>query len=133
MDGVSIGVLMAFSAGLLSFLSPCVLPLIPSYASFITGMSMAELSFTGIEGMRRRRTALAHGIVFVSGFTFIFMMLGAGATLLGSMFGYSTQVRTLSSGKATFTMTFDHYEPVPFNLAEEIVASRAKLLATRRL
>jgi elongation factor G len=52
---------------------------------------------------------------------------------LGSMFGYSTQVRTLSSGKATFTMTFDHYEPVPFNLAEEIVASRAKLLASRRL
>ena len=52
---------------------------------------------------------------------------------LGSMFGYSTQVRTLSSGKATFTMTFDHYEPVPFNLSEEIVASRAKLMATRRL
>ena len=52
---------------------------------------------------------------------------------LGSMFGYSTQVRTLSSGKATFTMTFDHYEPVPFNLAEEIVASRAKMLAGRRL
>jgi elongation factor G len=52
---------------------------------------------------------------------------------LGSMFGYSTQVRTLSSGKATFTMTFDHYEPVPFNLAEEIVASRAKLMASRRL
>jgi elongation factor G len=52
---------------------------------------------------------------------------------LGSMFGYSTQVRTLSSGKATFTMTFDHYEPVPFSLAEEIVASRAKLMATRRL
>src|SRR6185436_3538109 len=52
---------------------------------------------------------------------------------LGSMFGYSTQVRTLSSGKATFTMTFDHYEPVPFGLAEEIVASRAKLMASRRL
>ena len=51
---------------------------------------------------------------------------------LGSMFGYSTQVRTLSSGKATFTMTFDHYEPVPFSLAEEIVASRAKILAGRR-
>ena len=35
-------------------------------------------------------------------------------------------------GKATFTMTFDHYEPVPFSLAEEIVASRAKILAGRR-
>lgn len=88
MDGVSFGILVAFSAGLLSFLSPCVLPLIPSYASFITGMSMTELSFTGIEGVRRRRTALVHGLLFVSGFTFIFMMLGAGATLLGSLFGY---------------------------------------------
>jgi elongation factor G len=51
---------------------------------------------------------------------------------LAAMFGYSTQVRTLSSGKATFSMTFDHYEPVPFSLAEEIVASRAKILAGRR-
>jgi elongation factor G len=45
---------------------------------------------------------------------------------LGNMFGYSTQVRTLSSGKATFTMTFDHYEPVPFTMAEEIIAERQK-------
>ena len=52
---------------------------------------------------------------------------------LGSMFGYSTQVRTLSSGKATFTMTFDHYEPVPFALAEEIVAARQKIVQTRRV
>jgi cytochrome c-type biogenesis protein len=88
MDGLSIGILVAFSAGLLSFLSPCVLPLIPSYASFITGMSMTELSFDGVEGLRRRRTALVHGLLFVSGFTFVFMMLGAGATLLGSLFAY---------------------------------------------
>lgn len=87
MEG-SIGILVAFSAGLLSFLSPCVLPLIPSYVSFITGMSMAELSSTGHDGMRRRRTALVHGLLFVSGFTFIFMMLGVGATLLGSLFAY---------------------------------------------
>jgi elongation factor G len=45
---------------------------------------------------------------------------------LAKMFGYSTQIRTLSSGKATFTMTFDHYEPVPFQLAEEIIAERIK-------
>jgi elongation factor G len=45
---------------------------------------------------------------------------------LAKMFGYSTQVRTLSSGKATFTMTFDHYEPVPFQMAEEIIAERIK-------
>ena len=88
MEGAPIGIFVAFSAGLVSFLSPCVLPLIPSYVSFITGMSMAELSSAGNEGMRRRRTALVHGLLFVSGFTFIFMMLGAGASLLGSVFAY---------------------------------------------
>jgi elongation factor G len=48
---------------------------------------------------------------------------------LAEMFGYSTQVRTLSSGKATFTMTFDHYEPLPFAMAEKIVADRQKAAA----
>lgn len=50
---------------------------------------------------------------------------------LAKMFGYSTQVRTLSSGKATFTMTFDHYEPVPYAMAEEIVAERQKTMSRR--
>ncbi len=50
---------------------------------------------------------------------------------LAEMFGYATQLRTLSRGSATFTMTFDHYEPVPFALAEEIVAKRAKKLEGR--
>lgn len=88
MEGASIGIVVAFTAGVLSFLSPCVLPLIPSYASFITGMSLAELNSTGLESIRQRRTTLVHGLLFVSGFTFIFMMLGAGATMLGSLFAY---------------------------------------------
>jgi cytochrome c-type biogenesis protein len=89
MDAQSLGIVVAFSAGLLSFLSPCVLPLIPSYATFITGMSLTELSGTaGADNFRRRKTALLHGSLFVAGFTFVFMMLGAGATLLGSMFNY---------------------------------------------
>ncbi len=50
---------------------------------------------------------------------------------LAQMFGYSTQIRTLSSGKATFTMTFDHYEPVPFQAAEEIVEARQKVMSRR--
>jgi elongation factor G len=51
---------------------------------------------------------------------------------LSGMFGYATQLRTLSRGTATFSMTFDHYEPVPYGLAEEIVASRAKIMEGRR-
>ncbi len=52
---------------------------------------------------------------------------------LAKMFGYATQLRTISRGTATFSMTFDHYEDVPRNVAEEVVASRAQFMATRRL
>lgn len=76
METPTIGVLIAFSAGLLSFLSPCVLPLIPSYVTFITGLSLDNLQGA-------RRTALVHGSLFVLGFTLIFLALGAGATVLG--------------------------------------------------
>jgi cytochrome c-type biogenesis protein len=72
----SLGVLIAFSAGLLSFLSPCVLPLIPSYVTFITGMSLDEVQSS-------RRTALTHALLFICGFTLIFLALGASASALG--------------------------------------------------
>lgn len=76
MDTPTFGVLIAFSAGLLSFLSPCVLPLIPSYVTFITGLSLDDVQ-------NARRAALIHGVLFVLGFTLIFLALGAGATMLG--------------------------------------------------
>ena len=76
METPTLGVLIAFSAGLLSFLSPCVLPLIPSYVTFITGLSLDDVQ-------NARRTALVHGLLFVLGFTLIFMAMGAGATLIG--------------------------------------------------
>jgi cytochrome c-type biogenesis protein len=76
METPTIGVLIAFSAGLLSFLSPCVLPLIPSYVTFITGLSLDDVQ-------NARRNALVHGLLFVLGFTLIFLAMGAGATMLG--------------------------------------------------
>jgi len=72
----SVGFLVSFTAGLLSFLSPCVLPLIPSYVTFITGMSLDDVV------VARRRT-LVHALLFIAGFTLIFLALGAGATALG--------------------------------------------------
>lgn len=75
----SVGIAIAFVAGLLSFLSPCVLPLIPSYVSFLTGMSLEDLS-------RHRRAALFNAALFVTGFSAVFVVLGAGATALGSLF-----------------------------------------------
>jgi cytochrome c-type biogenesis protein len=72
-------VTVAFLAGLLSFLSPCVLPLVPSYLSFITGMS-------GVGEMQaRRHLALLHALLFVIGFTLIFVALGATATAFGRL------------------------------------------------
>ena len=73
--GQSLGVAVAFSAGLFSFLSPCVLPLFPSYLSFITGMSVADLSAELSPAVRRR--VLVHAIVFVLGFSLVFVGLGA--------------------------------------------------------
>lgn len=82
-ETISIGLAVAFAAGLLSFLSPCVLPLIPSYATYITGMSMDELA--GGARLRARRAMLVHSLLFIAGFTLVFLILGASATFLGSL------------------------------------------------
>ncbi|MGI9076068.1 MAG: cytochrome c biogenesis CcdA family protein [Gemmatimonadaceae bacterium] len=76
MQGVSLGIGISFTAGLLSFLSPCVLPLIPSYVSFITGLSLEDIQ-------RSRRVTLVHSLLFIAGFTIVFLVLGATATVLG--------------------------------------------------
>jgi cytochrome c-type biogenesis protein len=77
-EPASIGLALAFTAGLLSFLSPCVLPLIPSYLTFVTGVGFDDLT-------RARRSALVHALLFVTGFTLIFVALGASATVLGRL------------------------------------------------
>jgi cytochrome c-type biogenesis protein len=77
----TLGLFVAFAAGLLSFLSPCVLPLVPSYIGFLTGMSLSEMS-------GRRRVALGHALLFVLGFSLVFVLLGASATALGRALNY---------------------------------------------
>lgn len=80
-EPASLGLFVAFAAGLLSFLSPCVLPLVPSYIGFLTGMSLPEMA-------GRRRVALLHALLFVLGFSLVFMLLGASATALGRALNY---------------------------------------------
>lgn len=72
----------AFLAGLLSFLSPCVLPLIPSYITYITGLSFSDLQAEHPSHIVRRKT-LFHSFAFILGFTIVFVLLGASATLVG--------------------------------------------------
>jgi cytochrome c-type biogenesis protein len=79
-DSLSLG--MAFLAGLVSFLSPCVLPLVPSYITFVTGMTLDELTTADRAQMRRR--AAVHAALFILGFGLVFVALGATATLLGA-------------------------------------------------
>jgi cytochrome c-type biogenesis protein len=78
---VDVGIAIAFTAGVLSFLSPCVLPLVPSYLTFVTGMSLEDLQ----AGVNRRAT-LIHSLLFVFGFSLVFVLLGASASFLGQFF-----------------------------------------------
>lgn len=80
----SISIFIAFSAGLLSFVSPCVLPLIPSYLTYITGASFKDL--TEKDSMAKIRwTTFRHSLSFVIGFTVVFTLMGASATSLGNL------------------------------------------------
>ena len=81
-DVGSLSIGFAFLAGLLSFLSPCVLPLVPSYVTYVTGMTLTELTTGGRRDARRR--AALHAGLFVLGFGPVFIALGATATILGA-------------------------------------------------
>lgn len=83
-DSASVGVAISFAAGLLSFLSPCVLPLVPSYITFVTGLSLEDVQ-------RSRHLALVHALLFVCGFTLVFLVMGATATALGRLLGYNRE------------------------------------------
>jgi cytochrome c-type biogenesis protein len=76
-----IGVVTAFAAGVISFLSPCVLPLVPGYVSFVAGSSLEELR----DGAAPRLRALLLAATFVLGFSAVFVAFGASATALGTL------------------------------------------------
>ena len=84
----------AFTAGLLSFLSPCVLPLIPAYFTFITGFSLEEL--TEYRNSEIRKKVFLSTILFVSGFSLVFILMGASASYLGGLiYNYRELIRII--------------------------------------
>jgi len=86
----------ALFAGLLSFFSPCILPLIPAYFSFITGLSLDELTEDKKE---TRRKVFLSTLFYVAGFSFIFILFGASASFLGGFVSqYSWVIRYLGGG-----------------------------------
>jgi cytochrome c-type biogenesis protein len=82
---------IAFGAGLISFLSPCVLPLIPGYISFISGASLNEL-------LAKKKINLIPLILFTLGFSFVFIMFGAAASYLGQVLLQNSKVLRIIAG-----------------------------------
>lgn len=78
----NIGLLTAFLAGLISFVSPCVLPLVPGYLSFVAGRSLGQMQQAN---RRERLRVLTQSMWFVLGFSTIFLILGASATAIGRL------------------------------------------------
>jgi cytochrome c-type biogenesis protein len=86
-----IELIIAFGAGLISFLSPCVLPLIPGYISFISGASLNEL-------LARKKVNLTPLILFTLGFSFVFITFGAAASYLGQVLLQNSQTLRIIAG-----------------------------------
>jgi len=83
--GADVTLWLAFTAGILSFFSPCVIPLIPSYLTYITGLSFAELQ-QAHPNRRVRLLVLSHSLTFVAGFSLVFITLGALAGVASATF-----------------------------------------------
>ena len=89
----------SFVAGFLSFVSPCVLPLIPGYISFISGLTLEEMQAAGASAGTSRRHVLVASIAFVLGFTVIFVAAGASATAIGRfLFQHAPIVEKIAGG-----------------------------------
>ena len=103
-----LGLLAAFGAGMLSFLSPCVLPLVPGYVSMVSGLSAAELSAGNVAGgaaAERGMAPVLRGTVgFVAGFTLVFTVLGAAASGLGQLLRDHHRARDIAAGAAIIVM-----------------------------
>lgn len=87
----------AFSAGFLSFISPCVLPLVPSYVSYITGLSLEQL-VDASERQRFRKAIILNSFLFVTGFSSVFIAFGASASFVGQvLYEYQDLIRKIGA------------------------------------
>ena len=88
MANENISYIVALVAGILTYLSPCLLPMIPAFIAYITGISFADFKDQSKKGEVKRKT-VAHALLFIAGFSLIFITLGLTATLLGkALFHY---------------------------------------------
>ncbi len=91
MAGEHVAYIGAFTAGILTFLSPCILPLIPSFIAYIAGVSYGDMK-DGRTAVRRK--TVSHTIFFIIGFSIVFILMGLTATALGkALFAYQKYIR----------------------------------------
>ena len=95
--------LTAFGAGVISFLSPCVLPIVPGYLSLVTGLSVGEIRDANLQAHYLRRIAFYTGL-FVAGFTVVFVLLGLVTTAVGSAVFRNQETLTRISGGVVLLM-----------------------------
>ena len=97
-----------FLAGLLSFISPCVLPLVPPYLTYLAGVSLDEITAspdgTAVAGTGIRRKALINAAFFVLGFTCVFVALGAGASSLSQVVRQNQELLSMIAGVVIILM-----------------------------
>ena len=117
----------AFIAGLLSFLSPCVLPLIPSYIMYITGISYADMLADHPSHIIRQKS-MFHSLFFICGFTAVFVLLGASATYIGSfLHEHATIIRKVGGVLLVlFGIHVTGLFPLKFLLSEKRVSIKHK-------
>jgi cytochrome c-type biogenesis protein len=89
----NVSIYMAFVAGLISFLSPCILPIVPGYISFLSGMSVEEIGGSGA-----KRLVIVNSIFFITGFSIVFILLGASATMIGAFLTSKMSILTKIAG-----------------------------------
>ena len=125
----NVSLLVAFSAGLLSFFSPCVLPLIPSYLAFITGVSIEELSQK--ENLKQvRKKVVLSSLFFILGFSVIFITLGASATFIGKFLSRHIRLVEIIGGVIIILMGlhFAGFFKIPFLYKERAIHLQKKPL-----
>jgi cytochrome c-type biogenesis protein len=123
-----VSVLVAMGAGLLSFLSPCVFPLIPSYLAFVGGLSLEEIQGSVVADARHRRQLLGHAVAFIVGFSTIFIAFGASATALGQLlFDYQLLIRKVGGVLVVlFGLHIAGWLSLPFLLREKHLDLKAQ-------
>lgn len=118
---------VAFAAGFLSYLSPCLLPLIPSFIAYISGVSFSDLKDAGSKADIRRKTII-HSLLFILGFSIVFILLGLTATFVGkALWQYQKAIRIVGGALIVlFGLTLTGVLKFDFLLKERRLNVQAK-------